>query len=101
MQGLCPLEGRKGWKERGGEGKVGPPPNFETVVAPLANTWFQIRQNARHTWLAPDGQTENQIDYIMVDKRYRNGATNSQTRLDADCGSDHSNCKNVYKTTGI
>ena len=34
FQGLCPLEERKGRKERGGEGKVGPP-NFETVVAPL------------------------------------------------------------------
>jgi len=34
FQGLCPLEGRKSRKERGGEGKIGPP-NFETVVAPL------------------------------------------------------------------
>ena len=55
----------------------------------IANTWFQTRQNARHTWLAPDGKTKNQIDYIMVDKRYRNGVINCKTRLDADCGSDH------------
>ena len=55
----------------------------------IANTWFQTRQNARHTWSAPDGKTKNQIDYIMVDKRYRNGITNCKTRQDADCGSDH------------
>ena len=47
FQGLCPLEGRKGRKERGGEGKVGPP-NFETVVAPLKITrWWRHQLNVR------------------------------------------------------
>ena len=55
----------------------------------IANTWFQTRMNARHTWTAPDGKTKNQIDYIMIDKRYRNGITNCKTRPGADCGSDH------------
>ena len=38
-----------------------------------ANTWFQAKVNALHTWTLPDGQTKNQIDYVLVDKRYRNG----------------------------
>ena len=32
---------------------------------------------------------KNQIDYIMVDKRYRNGVRNSKSYPGADCGSDH------------
>jgi len=53
------------------------------------NTRFQSRVNARHTWTAPDGTTKNQIDYILVDKRYRNGVRICKARQDADCGSDH------------
>jgi len=34
-------------------------------------------------------KTINQIDYILVDKRYRNGVRNRKTPLDPDCGSDH------------
>ena len=55
----------------------------------LANTWFQTRRNSRHTWTAPDGKTKNQIDYIFIDKRYRNGVRNCKARQDRDCGSDH------------
>jgi len=36
-----------------------------------------------------DSTTKNQIDYILVDKRYRNGIKNSKARPGADCGSDH------------
>ena len=54
-----------------------------------ANTWFQTKVNTRHTWVAPDQITKNQIDYILIDKRYRNGVRNCKTRSDADCGSDH------------
>lgn len=55
----------------------------------IANTWYQTKLNARHTWIAPDRKTKNQIDYILVDKRYRNGIKNSKARPGADCGSDH------------
>ena len=34
FQGLCPLEGRKGRKKRGGEGKVGPPPTLKPWLRP-------------------------------------------------------------------
>jgi len=55
----------------------------------VANTWFQTKKNNRHTWTAPDGKTRNQIDYILIDKSYRNGVRNCKARQDADCGSDH------------
>ena len=32
---------------------------------------------------------KNQIDYILMDNRYKNGVTNSKSRPGADCGTDH------------
>ena len=55
----------------------------------VANTWFQSREGTRHTWISPDSKTKNQIDYILVEKRFRNGIKNCKARPDADCGSDH------------
>src|SRR4029077_7080220 len=55
----------------------------------ITNTWFQQKKSAQHTWTSPDGKTKNQIDYILCDKRYRNGVRNSKSMPGADCGSDH------------
>ena len=32
---------------------------------------------------------KNQIDYVLVDKRFRTGIQNSKSRTGADCASDH------------
>ena len=53
------------------------------------NTWFQQKKTAQHTWTSPGGKTKNQIDYILCDKRFRNGIRNSKSMPGADCGSDH------------
>ena len=55
----------------------------------VTNTWNEQREEERHTWISPDGRTKNQIDYILIDKRYRNSVTKSKARPEADCGSDH------------
>ena len=55
----------------------------------VTNTWFQQKKSARHTWIAPDKVTKNQIDYVLVDKRYRNSIQNSKSMPGAECGSDH------------
>jgi len=55
----------------------------------ITNTWFQQKKSAQHTWISPDGKTKNQIDFVMVDKRYRNGVLNSKSMPGADCESDH------------
>ena len=39
--------------------------------------------------VSPNGVTKNQIDYILVGKRFRNGIQNSKSRPGADCESDH------------
>ena len=55
----------------------------------ITNTWFQQKETSRYTWRSPDGRTKNQIDYIMINNRYRNNVTNAKARPGADCGSDH------------
>ena len=55
----------------------------------VTNTWFQQKQSAQHTWTSPGGAIKNQIDYILSDKRYRNGIKNSKSMPGADCESDH------------
>ena len=38
---------------------------------------------------APDGQHQNQTDYILHNQRWRSSIQSAKTRLGADCGSDH------------
>ena len=40
-------------------------------------------------WTSPDGQHQNQIDYILFSQRWRSSIQSAKTRLGADCGSDH------------
>ena len=42
-----------------------------------------------YTWTSPDGQHQNQIDYILCSQRWRSSIHSAKTRQAADCGSDH------------
>ena len=55
----------------------------------IANTLFQLHKRRLYTWTSPDGQHQNQIDYILCSKRWRSSIQSSKTRPGADCGSDH------------
>ena len=54
----------------------------------IANTLFQHTRED-YTWTSPDGQYQNQIDYILCSQRRRSSIQSAKTRLGADCGSDH------------
>ena len=54
----------------------------------IANTLFQQHRRL-YTWTSPDGQHQNQIDYIFCSQRWRSSIQPAKTRLGADCGSDH------------
>ena len=41
-----------------------------------------------HTWTSPDGQYQNQIDYIVGSQRWRSSILSAKTRLGADYGPD-------------
>jgi hypothetical protein len=57
----------------------------------LANTYGPHKPSRRWTWHSPDEEHHNQIDYILVKKRFRSGVNISRTRSfpGADIGSDH------------
>ena len=42
-----------------------------------------------YTWASPDGQQQNQIDYILCSQRWRSSIQSAKTRPGADCGSYH------------
>ena len=55
----------------------------------IANTLFQQHKRRLYTWTLPDGQHQNQIDYILCSQRWRSSIESAKTRPGADCGSDH------------
>ena len=55
----------------------------------IMNTWFQHHQRHLYTWNSPGDGVRNQIDYITMNKRFRNAITQVKGYPGADCGSDH------------
>ena len=55
----------------------------------IANILFQQHKRRLYTWISPDGQHQNQIDYILCSQRWRGSIQLAKTRPGADCGSDH------------
>ena len=55
----------------------------------IANTLFQQHKRRLYKWTSPEGQHQNQIDYILCSQRWRSSIPSAKTRLGADCGSDH------------
>ena len=54
-----------------------------------ANTLFQQHKRQFYTWTWPDGQHQNQIDYIPCSRRWRSSIQSAKIRPGAACGSDH------------
>ena len=50
---------------------------------------LQQHNRILYTWTSPDGQYQNQIDYILCSQRWRSSIQSAKIRLGADCGSDH------------
>ena len=55
----------------------------------MENTLFQQHKRRLYTWTSPDGQNQNQIDYILCNQRWRSSIQLVKTRLRTDGGSDH------------
>ena len=47
------------------------------------------RKDSIHGWTSPDGQHQNQTDYILCSQRWRSSIQSAKTRPRTDCGSDH------------
>ena len=46
----------------------------------IANTLFQQQKRRLYTWTSPDGQQQNQIDYILCSQRWKNLYTVSKNK---------------------
>ena len=44
---------------------------FQENALVIANTLFQQHKRRLYTWISPDGQHQNQIDYIFCSQRWR------------------------------
>ena len=57
----------------------------------LANTFGPHKASRRWTWHSPNGKHHNQIDYIMIKRRFQTSVNIAKTRSfpGADIGSDH------------
>ena len=55
----------------------------------IAHTLFKQHKRRLYTWTSPDGQHQNQIDYILCSQRWRSSIHSAKIRPGADCGSDH------------
>ena len=55
----------------------------------IANTLFQQHKRRLYTWTSPNGQHQNQIDYILCSQKWRSSTQSAKTRPGANCGSDH------------
>ena len=55
----------------------------------IANTLFQQPKRPLYTWTSPDGQYQNQIDYVLCSQKWKSSIQSVKTRPGADCGTDH------------
>ena len=62
---------------------------WQENVLVTANTLFQQHKRQLYTWTSPDGQHQNQTDYILCSQRWRSSIQSAKTRPGADYGSDH------------
>ena len=55
----------------------------------IPNTLSQQHKRRLYTWTSPNGQHQNQTDYILCSQRWTSSTQSAKTRPGADCGSDH------------
>jgi len=84
------------WNAKGGiqdihgvTGKFGLGVQNEENALVIANSLFQQHKRRPYTWTSPDGQYQNQTDYILCSQGWRSSIQSAKTRSGADCGSDH------------
>ena len=86
--GLETVMGREGIGERNDNGE-----RFVEFCASnqlvIGGSIFQHKQIHKITWVSPDAVTENQIDHVCINKKFRRSLQDVRARRGADIASDH------------
>jgi hypothetical protein len=55
----------------------------------VKSTMFPLQNIHKYTWTSPDGKIHNQIDHMLIDRKWQSIIPDIWSFREADCDTDH------------